>query len=128
MRSCLFVAATIFATPSFAGAHICWFDHVSADGDKMALHFSANASLRLWGQGRSYFIVNGSIHESGGGASDPGVEVALAPGQSLMGSTIPEDSCTYEATKREGKTGLLITASNNAFGHHTTSTEFLLPE
>ena len=116
------------ATPALAGTNICWFDHVSANGDRLVLHFSPNASLRLWGRGDQYQVHNGVTSQATADGTLHPVEVSLSSGESMMGSTIPEDSCTYSVSERDGNRGLLITASNNAFGHHTSATAFLLPE
>ena len=128
MRLFLFAALAVSAVPAFAGTNICWFDHVSTDGDRLVLHFSPTASLGLWGQGRSYFVRNGMAHESNGKGLGAAVEIVLAPGESMSGSTIPEDSCTYEVSERDGKRGLLITASSHVSGYSTSATAFLIPE
>lgn len=116
------------AMPALAGGNICWFDHVSADGDRLVLHFSPNASLRLWGSGGRYEVQNGVIRQAASDGTWQPVDVSLTSGESMAGSTMPEDSCTYAVSERDGKRGLLITASNNAFGQHTSATIFLLPE
>ena len=113
--------ATSLSAPAFAGNNICWFDHVSADGNRVVLHFSPNASLRLWGQGSSYEVDKGKIRRSNtnGAGTDSVVDVSLAPGETMTGMATVEDMCTYAVLERDGKPGLLIKASNNALGQHS---------
>ena len=117
--------------PAFAGTNICWFDHVSASQDRLVLHFSSNASLRLWGQGRQYLIERGSIYQADSNGNpqlvdgaQKVVELSLASGETMTGMVMPENACRYTVTERDGKRGLLLTAS---FGG-TPATAFLLPE
>lgn len=129
MRPYILAAVVAFCSmPAFAGMHICWFDHVSANGERLVLHFSPNASLRLYGGGNQYQVQNGVVRQVSSDGTWQSVDISLASGESMAGSTLPEDSCTYAVAERDGKRGLLITASNNAFERHTSATDFLLPE
>jgi hypothetical protein len=129
-RKYLVAAAAMLVGPAFAGNNICWFDHISSEGDRLVLHFSSNASLSLWGQGKTYLVAGGRIHPTDGNnrASDAVVDVSLASGDTMTGFARIEDSCTYTATERDGQRGLLIKSSNGGFAPSSSATVFLLPE